>query len=63
MASMLSPATLEPQPAEKVTVHVTDVARHLAPSGESIEELGRSLTDGLKVLQDGAPKDPSYWVG
>jgi hypothetical protein len=63
MASMLSHATVDQQPAEKVSVHVVDAPRRHAASGESVEELDRSLTDGLKVLQDGAPKDPSYWVG
>jgi hypothetical protein len=54
MASTLTPATLEQQPA---------VSSPAPASGPAVEELDRALTDGLKVLQDGAPKDPSYWLG
>jgi hypothetical protein len=67
MASMLSHATLEPQPAQELVVHVApEVAPeqvHPAESEQSVEELDRALTEGLKLLQDGAPKDPSYWLG
>jgi hypothetical protein len=54
MASMLAHSTLEQQPA---------VSSPAPESGQAVEELDRALTDGLKVLQDGAPKDPSYWLG
>ncbi len=63
MASMLSHATVQKTLPETGQTPAPAAPADPAASAESAQELGRALTDGLRVLEADAPKDPSYWWG